>query len=372
MNKRICCIFNVAPHYNAPIYKLMDAELCCDFYFGNRIHLPIKLMSYSELRGYKETLKYKPLFSKFYWQKRAINKLFRPYSDYILTGEVYCLSTWVILLFSRLTKKRTYLWTHGWYGNETPIKKIIKRIFFNLSTHTLLYGNYARNLMIENGFNPNKLSCIYNSLDYNKQLYIRENMKGTSVYTDRFKNTYPVLFYIGRIQKNKRLDILIKALEILKEKSIDCNLVIIGEEVEKTGIVDQITNNNLTDNIWMYGACYDESNIGELIYNADICVSPGNVGLTAIHSLMYGTPVITHNEYSMQGPEFEAIIDGLTGTFFKNNNIFDLVEKIILWLNNTKKDRENIRNSCYKIIDDRYNPNAQIDILKNIFFNKRN
>ena len=57
-------------------------------------------------------------------------------------------------------------------------------------------------------------------------------------------------------------------------------------------------NLNLQDQIWFYGACYDESKLGELIFNADLCVSPGNVGLTAVHSMGYGTPVITHNNFA--------------------------------------------------------------------------
>ena len=35
--------------------------------------------------------------------------------------------------------------------------------------------------------------------------------------------------------------------------------------------------------------------ISKYLYYADICVSPGNVGLTAIHSLTYGTPVNSQN-----------------------------------------------------------------------------
>lgn len=366
MQRKICCIFNVAPIYNAAIYKLMDNELNCDFYFGDKIHLPIKLMNYSELRGYKKTLKYIPLFSNFYWQKNALTEIYKPYTDYILTGEVYCLSNWLILLGCYLTKKRTYLWTHGWYGNESYLKRKIKKVFFGLSTHTLLYGDYARELMINEGLSSKKLSCIYNSLDYNSQLKIRQNLQKSTIYSQYFKNQHPVIFYIGRIQKNKRLDLLIDAIKILNDNLTECNLVIIGEEVEITGIKELIENNKLSNKIWMFGACYDEIKIGELIYNADICVSPGNVGLTAIHSLMYGTPVITHNDYSEQGPEFEVIEDCKTGSFFEKNNTSDLVEKINFWLNNFKTNREVTRYNCYKIIDEKYNPNVQIKILKHI------
>ena len=61
---------------------------------------------------------------------------------------------------------------------------------------------------------------------------------------------------------------------------------------------------------------YDENEIGDLIYNADLCVSPGNVGLTAIHTLTYGTPVLSHANFPNQMPEFEAIDKDFTSFLF--------------------------------------------------------
>ncbi len=86
----------------------------------------------------------------------------------------------VIFNFCKNIRKKTYLWTHGWYGNETFLKRLLKRLFFSLSTKILLYGDYARNLMIEIGFSHQKLICIYNSLDYNYQLKIREKAQAVN------------------------------------------------------------------------------------------------------------------------------------------------------------------------------------------------
>lgn len=367
MKNEICCIFNVAPHYNAPIYKLMDSELTCDFYLGDRIHTPLKLMNYNELKGYKGILKYKTIFGSFYWQQGAMKTLFKPYKYYITIGEPYCISTWFLLIACSFTKKKVFLWTHGWYGNESFIKKMIKKFFYNLSSKLLLYGDYARALMIKEGFTENRLVSIYNSLDYGKQLLIRNDIELSSIYQIKFGNNLPVLLYIGRIQKNKQLDLLINAITIMKEKSFLCNLIVIGDEVEETDIKFLIDSNKLNQNVWLYGACYDEKLIGELIYNADVCVSPGNVGLTAMHSLMYGTPIITHSDFTKQMPEFEAIKENVTGMFFKINDKNDLANVIEEWLTKNHNKREIIRLEAYKIIDERYNPYVQIEILKKLF-----
>jgi glycosyltransferase involved in cell wall biosynthesis len=53
-----------------------------------------------------------------------------------------------------------------------------------------------------------------------------------------------------------------------------------------------IKERKLDDFIVFYGESYNERELAPLIALADVCVSPGNVGLTAIHALTYGTPVI--------------------------------------------------------------------------------
>lgn len=369
MRNYTCCIFNLAPHYNAAIYKLMDEELKCDFYIGDSISTPIELMRYNDLKGFKKVLPFIKIYKNFYWQKGAFNLVYKPYKNYIITGEPYCLSTWVVLIANKLLGKKSFLWTHGWYGDETTVKKIIKKIFFGLSHKVLLYGNYARNLMIKEGINKEKLVCIYNSMDYNSQIKVRASLKHSSIYFDHFKNNYPVILYIGRIQKAKKIGLLIDALQQLNNNGINCNLIIIGEETDERSLHDIVSNYRLNDNVWFYGPSYDESSLGELIYNASICVSPGNVGLSAIHCMVYGLPVITHSNFSNQGPEFEAIDPGKTGDFFIEDDGSDLYTKILQWTSLTAAKREEVRQHCYAIIQGKYNPNAQIKILQKILLN---
>lgn len=59
---------------------------------------------------------------------------------------------------------------------------------------------------------------------------------------------------------------------------------------EKTKEFKQLAESlGLQDYVWFYGACYNEKELSSLIYNADLCVAPGNIGLTAMHSMVFGT-----------------------------------------------------------------------------------
>jgi glycosyltransferase involved in cell wall biosynthesis len=361
-----CCIFNIAPHYNAPTYQAMDLELGCDFFLGDKLPYEIKKMNYNELKGFKGTLKNIFIISNFYWQVGALKNLFKPYKNYIFTGEPFCLSTWIILLLAKFTSKKTYLWSHGWYGDETLIKRVIKKAFFSLADGILLYGEYAKTLMISEGFEEKKLHVIYNSLDYSTQIKIKETLSKSDIYTTKFNNSNPVLLYIGRIQKIKKIEYIIEVLNSLKKKNIYYNFIIVGAEIEHTNLKELIAQYNLENQVWFLGECYEETVLSNLIYNADLTVSPGNVGLTAMHSLVYGTPVITHNNFSNQMPEFEVIETGKTGDFFKENDIEDLTFRIKSWIDTYQFQREIIRKNCFDRIAQHYNPEAQVKLLRNL------
>jgi glycosyltransferase involved in cell wall biosynthesis len=344
----------------------MDNELHCDFYLGDKLPYKIKLMEYSDLKGYRATLINTFIISNFYWQGGALKTFLRPYHNYIFTGEPFCLSTWVILFVSIFSKKKTYLWTHGWYGDESLVKRLIKRLFFNLADGLLLYGQYAKELMIKEGFDADQLHVIYNSLDYNKQIQIRSTLSGSNIYKLKFNNSNPTLLYLGRIQKIKKIDYIIEVLHSLKLKNIVYNCIIVGFESENTNLKALVSEYHLEGQVWFYGECYDEKVLSTLIYNADLTVSPGNVGLTAMHSMVYGTPVITHGTFANQMPEFEVIESGITGDFFEEDSLTDLEIKIKMWIDKNHQRRNIIRKSCFDKIAVNYNPNSQIKLLKNL------
>ncbi len=344
----------------------MDKKLECDFYLGDKLSPPIKTMDYYELNGFKGYLRNIKIFRNFYWQLGSIRLVFLPYNKFIITGEPYCVSTWIILILCRLFGKKTYLWTHGWYGKESRVKIIVKKIFFKLSTNILLYGNYAKDLMLKQGFKSNKLIVIYNSINDDEHYFHREKLRRSSVYSDKFNNDFPVLIYIGRIQKKKKIELLFEAMHSIIGSGKSLNLIIIGKEVENVGLEKFIDDFNLKNHVWLFGETYDEDLISNLIYNADVCVSPGNVGLTAIHSMIYGTPVITHNSFENQMPEFESIINGETGSFFIENSSEDLACVIKQWLFRENYNRDLIRKKCFLSVDTYFNSNIQISILNDI------
>lgn len=95
---------------------------------------------------------------------------------------------------------------------------------------------------------------------------------------------------------------------------------------------------------------------------SDICVSLGEIGLTCVHALAYGTPIITHDNPDLQGPEWEAITLGVTGALFKYNDPKDLARVLKEWLDR-KVSRGESAEACRDIIKRYYNPEYKVKVI---------
>ena len=360
--------FRYAPIYRSCIYQLMNQELDVDFLFCGDSKINIKQMDYSLLQNCDLSAKERGSLESFHYESNIPWKKLFKYKNIITTGNPKDLTVWLILLSNKVFRKRSnvFLWTHGAYGNEGTIKKLLKRIMYGMSSGVLLYGNYAKDILLKNKLIvENKLHVIYNSLNYDEQLSLRKNCKQSDLYRKHFGNDNKNIIIICRVTVAKKIDMLLDAVVLLRDKGFDYNITVIGDGEALNQLVIYAKEKNIYDKVWFYGACYDDAVTAGLLYNSDVCVSPGEVGLTAIHSMMFGTPVITHKDFCTQGPEFESIKPGETGDFFEKNNVSSLAHAIELWFKNDK-DRECIRERCYKIVDDYYNPHKQIELLKSV------
>lgn len=365
--KRVCMFFNDLALYRKAIYKMLDEEYDCDWYIEDT-DTGVKEFDETELKRVQR-LPVKPV-GTFYKVKGLSNLLKEDYDIYFMLGATRNLSLISFCLKKKLLcpKKRVYFWTHGYYGKESWLERVFwKRPTFKLTDGIFTYGDYAKKLMVADGFEENKIYPIHNSLDYEKQLDLRNQMVKSAIYTEHFKNDNPILIFIGRLTAVKRLDLLINAVGILKKKGESYNVVFVGDGSERQKLEAQASALTIAEQVWFYGACYDEKTNAELIYNADLCVAPGNIGLTAMHVLMFGCPAVSHNDFSLQMPEFESIKSGVTGDFFVRDSAENLAEVIGKWFAEHNSKREETREACYKEIDTNWNPYYQMNLIKTVF-----
>ena len=118
------------------------------------------------------------------------------------------------------------------------------------------------------------------------------------------------------------------------------------------------------DCICFVGPCYDESELGRLFLSSDICVVPSAAGLSVMHAMAFGLPVITDNNFSRHGPEVEAVDEEVTGGFYQAGSLESLSDKVIEWGDKVQSDRDGvIKRSCIEKVEKSYTAERQVQLI---------
>jgi len=280
--------------------------------------------------------------SNILWQSGVLWPLIcKRFDVFIISNKMTHLFYWLVIICCKIRGIKIVFWSHGMQGNEIGFKFWLKKKYLNIADLNLVYSHYNKRLMKASGIPSAKIKIASNSLDYEVQdkLYREIAEKDKDYYKQMFfKNENKVILFIGRLLSTKRPDLIIQAAALLKNRGISLNLIFIGDGPEKTNLEEKARKLGMENCMLFAGKIYNEADLVKYFHVAELMVSPGNVGLNCIHSLAYGVPVITHSDFSHQGPEVEAIIDRQTGLFFKKDDAEDLANKMEYWLNNNSKE----------------------------------
>ncbi|WP_430936989.1 glycosyltransferase [Saccharicrinis sp. 156] len=371
----VAFVYKYLPAYRSGVFKELlkdDKDFDITFYSGNKEQEGIKLADWGRLSQLGKlklapTIFYKP--SLLLWQKGIVWRIISSkHQVFILDGAISHVPVWFFLILCKFFRKKALLWSHGFKGIDHGLKLRIRLLFFKyLASGNILYGHTQRNVMIDLGFRPETLTVIYNSLRPDLQQNELKKINGEDIYQSKSKyfvnpDSFTLIF-IGRLVKRKKVNEVIQLCVDLKRKGLDVNCIIIGTGEEQESLKTEVLNNNLMDQIHFAGAVYKEEDIAHYFAMSDLMVSPGNVGLNCIHSLGYGVPVMTHDNFAFQNPEVEAIEDGKTGVLFKYGDYNDMLSRFLGYIK-SGYNKETTKNFCFEKIQTLYNPINQARQIK--------
>lgn len=363
--KDLCCIFNYAPLYRTSIFSLIDREYDAWFFFGDEPvegsgSAGIAQMDMSVFSRPVGRIVNKVLFGRVPWRSGMLLLPFR-FKTFLVSGD-FNWAYFPFLALCRILGRKVYGWGHGLKSLKRH--RWLRCLYYRWLDGYFVYGERTRKRMVDLGLDGRKLHTVYNSLSEGTDPE-RNRLLASEIYHSRFGNRLPVVIFSGRLTKEKRLDLLLDAYVEQALEGLRYNLVIIGDGPEMAALKEKAENAPFSSGIWLYGECYDEAVLSELLYNATVCVSPGNVGLTAIHAMNYGLPVISHGDFHTQMPEYEAIVEGRTGLLYRAGDYADLKRAIRQWLVSAV-NREEVRLDCYREIDSHWNSSFQMDLIKSV------
>lgn len=365
--QKVLIVYQFIALYRKPIFEYLSKNKDIDFSFACDIHSKENILLVDEEFFHnKSFIRLKNFwFKNFLWQTGLIKEvMFGQYDTIVFLADPNFISTWIATIFTKIRDIKVVFWTHGFIRDNT-LRSKMKLFFFKLSDSIFLYGDKAKKNLSLKGLDSNNLFPIYNSLDYSLQKKTRMSIDPSQLDKSfMFENPkLPQIVFIGRLTEQKKLQQLIELIHALEKNNLKVNLLFIGDGEERT-VLEEIAfrKYSLQDRVYFYGKTYNEEEIAPLIMGSDVCISPGEIGLTAMHVLAYGVPIITHNDEFSQMPEYEAVIDGKTGKLFEKNSFDSMLKVSIDFFNNPIND---IYNNCINIIEQKYTPKNQMELIIN-------
>ncbi|MEO0590653.1 MAG: glycosyltransferase family 4 protein [Pseudomonadota bacterium] len=359
---RVCVVYTHFPHYRQPVFDALTASTRFSFEF----HYDAAGIEKTIVSGVSQATNHYAMRTRqlgpFQWQTKAVWLALRGTADaFIFLGNPFILSTWLAALIARLRGIPVFFWTHGWLRNETGLREQLRAFFYRLAHGLMLYGHRAKRLGLERGFASEKLHVIGNSLDYEGQARARDEVLSSPPKALSASLNKPYFLVVARLVESAGVDLAIAALARIEW---DIALVIVGDGPQRGELEAQARGSGA--DIRFTGALYSEDELAPYFVHCAAVVSPGKVGLLAMHALAYGAAVITHRDVDRQMPEFEAIQEGVTGAFFEYGNIEQLASAMTKMIAHPLTEGEVLERRARAIatIERGFTPERQLEFIE--------
>ena len=157
------------------------------------------------------------------------------------------------------------------------------------------------------------------------------------------------IIFVGRLSREKGIDILLKAFEEILSQNINACLILVGDGEERELVESYLRENN--SKIFLIKP---NLRIKKFYETADVVVLPSRVDpfpLVMLEAGLMKKPFIGSNVDGIS----EVIEENINGLLVKPENINDLAEAISFLLNNESKAKE-LGENLYKKVTSEFSP----------------
>jgi glycosyltransferase involved in cell wall biosynthesis len=317
--KTVIIIQRVLPHYRIPFFKKLKDNL---FTIGIDLKLVYgqehlgsvpKTVSIDEPWAYKIHNVYLNFFNiELVWQPCL--QLVKG-SDLIIFEQA---NRFLVnyLLLSRLAGKGAKIayWGHGknfQAKRGRGVNECLKRRLIGNVDWWFAYSDLTANILKAERYPETRISVVRNSIDTETMIAdcksiaaeeLIEVKRNLGIESDN------ICVYCGGMYSDKKLDFLIDACFLIRERVADFHMVFVGD-----GPMQQFISDACSKFPWIHyvGPKYGKEK-ATYLKTAKALLMPGPIGLVVLDCFISGVPLITTNIQS-HGPEIDYVDDGVNG-----------------------------------------------------------
>lgn len=316
--------------------------------FGEVIEIPHHNLRYLQIPTYK------PLGDKVGLYQAGLFKIFRKTKAdaIILSCNPRYFTLWLGMIWARLLGIEVYLHGHGLH-KKMPSPRLINRIMYwailRLCDGYICYTESVRQSLLGR-CKPEKLTIADNSITV-------ESLVPPSEKT----GTERGILFLGRLRKGCGLEMLIVAVQELREKhgiNLEIHAVGSGERNEEFSSVRHP---------WLhyYGEIFDHARIAQISRDCFIGAYPGDVGLSMVHYMALSLPPLIHDCLPLNNPEACYLRNGANGfTFHHDGGQASLTQRLLEISQMGPLDFATIRNTAFQDFENLTHPPMSARMLQ--------
>jgi glycosyltransferase involved in cell wall biosynthesis len=278
------------------------------------------------------------------WFNKALKLIKNEFFDVVICDYyTRMLSIWPMQKIQHKRNASFILWGIGFHQYPTPLLDVFRKLMVNRSDALLLYSEKEKIKYTNIGVPVQKCFVTQNTVDIEGIDAAVSAATGQQVLECKKKTESengPVLMHIGRLAKNKRLDILIKILPALKKRWPFIRLILIGEGPEMESLKKMAKSFSVQECIKFIGPITDHKLLAPWVLASDLFVAPAQIGLMAPMCLTYGKTLVISDVAEHHGPEVQAFVPGKTGLSYHYEDSEDLINSINKLLDNPKQRKQ--------------------------------
>ena len=330
MNKTVF-IGPIWAHYRSSLIDELINKNSDSYFYGAKNYLTNKpIKSNRNVRNILKKRSFNFLNHTFYWYRNIFKVInFKEANKIVIVGfDPHMLHVIVLVFYLKFfLRKEFYWWSHASYGNQGRLGRFIRLFFYNKAKGILSYSKEGKNRLITQGVSEERITVLNNCLNYNDYGWLNYNLDEEKKKHSSFR-----VILTGKLNREKKIHILIDAIQILVEKKEEVFCTIVGDGDLYEELKSSVISKKITKYIKFTGAKYGKD-IHDYLLNSDLYIIPGAVGLSIVHGFSFGLPILTSDKKEIHRPEIELLNKGINGDVFLDNDAYSLANKILQWRN---------------------------------------
>lgn len=242
------------------------------------------------------------------WQSGVLSTSLKRDDLIVVSGAPRNISNMMILAWARLRGIRTIWWGHYWSSTSKHHRFLLRILLMNLANAILFYtdqevAEYRRSYGKKN---RRPVKALNNGINVDPIRLLREPY-------DAAQRDNALLF-IGRLTEKAELSLVLNALSDPRLQHVCLN--VIGDGPERATLQNLAQELEVERQVVWHGGTTDEPTIARIANSCKLFVYPGAVGLSLLHAMAYGLPVVVHDDRWTHMPEIAAFYRAKCGTTF--------------------------------------------------------